>query len=73
MQQNWFKKWGWIYRPTSLAGWFLSLVCFFMIVRLFIFVDGKSHSGSDTLIGVFPWAWIALATLNWIASKTSER
>ncbi len=72
MRQRWFKKWGWIHRPANITGWVLTLVCFWLIAKVFIAVDRNSHSGSDTLIGVFPWAWIFLVTLNWIASKTSE-
>lgn len=72
MKNKWFKKWGWIYKPTSGFGWILSLICLFSIVWIFIIVDKHSHSVSDTLIGVFPWAWIGIATLNWIASKTSK-
>lgn len=72
MKNLWFKKWGWIYRPTNGIGWLLTGICFALIVWVFILVDSGSHSASDTLIGVFPWAWIGLATLGWIASKTSK-
>jgi hypothetical protein len=72
MRQLWFKKWGWIYRPTGLVGWILCALVLAAIVWVFVVVDRNSHSASDTLIGVFPWAWIAIATLGWIASKTRE-
>ncbi len=71
MKYVWFEKWGWIHRPASAVGWLLSSLALASILCLFVVVDSHSHSVSDTLIGVFPWAWIALATLNWIASKTS--
>ena len=73
MKRLWFKKWGWIYRPTNVVGWMLCVIVLAMIVRVFIVVDMHSHSASDTLIGVFPWALIAIATLGWIASKTSKK
>jgi len=71
MSGHWFKKWGWIYRPVNIIGWLLTFFTIFLIAWVFMVVDRNSHSASDTLIGVFPWAWIFLATLNWIASKTS--
>ena len=67
----WFKKWGWIHRPTHIVGWFLTLFVAFLIVWVSVAVDRNSHSASDTLTGVFSWAWIFLATLNWVASKTT--
>jgi len=72
MKFVWFKKWGWAHRPASAVGWLLTFFVAFLIVGVFRAVDRHSHSGSDTLIGVFPWAWIFLATLEWVASKTSE-
>jgi hypothetical protein len=72
MSKKWFKKWGWVHRPSSIIGVVLTLVTFLLIVWVFLAVDRNSHSASDTLIGVFPWPWIFLATLNWVASKTSE-
>ena len=71
MENHWFKKWGWVYRPDTIVGWVLTIVAFAMIAWVFVIVDRHSHSVSDTLIGTFPWVWIILATLNWIASKTS--
>ena len=71
MTRLWFEKWGWIYRPSSLLGWAASLATLGLIARVFVVVDRSSHSASDTLIGVFPWAWVFLATLYWVASKSS--
>ena len=72
MKNAWFKKWGWIHQPTNVIGWILSLLVLVFIIWVFVLVDRDSHSASDTLIGVFPWAWISLVTLNWIASKISN-
>lgn len=70
---RWFKPFGWVYRPASVAGWALALLVVALIIWTFIVVDRHSHSASDTLIGVFPWAWISVATLLWVASKTSQQ
>lgn len=69
----WFKPLGWLYRPVTLTGWILTLITVLLIVRIFLVIDRQSHSVSDTLTGVFPWAWIFLVTLGWVASKTSAR
>ena len=67
----WFKPWGWIYRPVSLAGWLASLFTLVFCVQVFLAVDRHSHSASDTLYGIFPFVVPALMVLNWLASKTA--
>lgn len=67
----WFKKWGWVYLPISAMGWILTALLAFIIGWIFKVADRHSHSGSDTLMNTFPWAWIGIVTLGWIASKTS--
>ncbi len=51
----WFKKklygWGWV--PVKWQGWVAVWIYIFVFVKIFIQIDSKSHSGSDTLIGVF--------------------
>ncbi len=56
MSYKWFKKLGWIYRPVSVMGWLLTLITTAMCVWFFIVIDRHSHSGSDTLINLFPFA-----------------
>jgi hypothetical protein len=72
MQRPWFKPWGWVHRPVGMAGWLLTLLALAVVAHVFRVVDARSHSASDTLIGVFPWAWIVFVTLNWVASRTSR-
>jgi hypothetical protein len=66
-----FKRWGWIYRPVSAVDWALTLAALLPHRVAFVVVDRHSHSASDALIGTFPWAWIFVATLLWVASRTS--
>jgi len=40
--------------------------------QVFVAVDRRSHSASDTLYGVFPFVVPCLMLLNWVASKTSR-
>jgi hypothetical protein len=69
---NWFKAWGWIYRPVSVAGWTACLLTLLFCVQVFIAEDRHSHSASDTLYGIFPFVVPATMLLNWLASKTAR-
>jgi len=71
MKTPWFKPFGWIYRPVSWPGAILLLLTIGFCIQVFLAVDRRSHSASDTLYGVFPYLVCSLALLNWIASKTS--
>ena len=68
---NWFKPLGPLYRPVSIFGWTVTVLASAFCVHIFRFVDGRSHSVSDTLYGIFPY-WIPTFLL-WhsIASRTS--
>jgi hypothetical protein len=73
MQRSWFKEWGWIYRPVAWPGWLAVLLTAAFCVQVFVAVDARSHSVSDTLYGVFPYVVPALGILNWVAGKSSAR
>ena len=72
MAANWFKPWGWIYRPVSWQGVVVFLLTMVFCVQVFVAIDRNSHSVSDTFYGVFPYFICSLGILNWIASKTSR-
>lgn len=68
----WFKPIGFVFRPVSIAGWIVSLAALAFCVHIFLFFDGRSHSVSDTLYGVFPY-WVPTFLLwAWIADRTSS-
>lgn len=69
--QRWFAPWGWVYRPTSWQGVLLVLLAAVFCLQVFIAVDRRSHSVSDTLYGIFPFVAACLMLLSWVASKTS--
>lgn len=70
---NWFRPMGFVFRPASLAGWLISLAALALCVQVFMAVDARSHSISDTLYGIFPfWAPTRLG-LAWIADRTGGR
>ena len=68
----WFKAWGLAYRPVSAAGWILSLGAIAFCAHIFLFVDGRSHSVSDTFYGIFPYWVPTLLVWLWIAGRTSN-
>ncbi|HET9920201.1 MAG TPA: hypothetical protein VFQ30_10205 [Ktedonobacteraceae bacterium] len=73
MKTRWFREWGWVYYPVSWHGVVLVLLVLAFCVQVFLAVDSRSHSVSDTLYGVFPYIVPSILALLWIASKTSER
>ncbi len=68
---SWFKPFGPVFRPVSIAGWIITVLALAFCVHIFRFVDGRSHSVSDTFYGLFPY-WVPTFLLwLWIASRTS--
>jgi len=49
MKLIWFKKKGIFFIPTSLIGWAILLIGIIYAIYLFIDIDSRSHSASDTL------------------------
>jgi hypothetical protein len=68
-----FKPWGWMYRPTSVVGWVVSLLVLAFCVHVFLWVDARSHSVSDTFYGVFPFIVPAVTVWYVVAMRTSCR
>ncbi|MBI1768913.1 MAG: hypothetical protein HYR67_11120 [Bacteroidetes bacterium] len=50
MDFNWFVRKGIIYWPVSLLGWVIFVTALIYAIYLFIDIDSRSHSVSDTLI-----------------------
>lgn len=72
MRLKWFKQWGWFYLPASVPGAFIFLLLAGFCIEVFLAVDRKSHSASDTLYGVFPFFTCAFLLLDWIGVRTSD-
>jgi len=53
MSHGCFRPWGWIYRPASWPGFVLVVLAGVFCAQVFVAVDRRSHSGSDTLHGGF--------------------
>jgi hypothetical protein len=50
MNLPWFKRTGIFFMPVSIIGWILFVVAVAYAVYLFIDIDSRSHSVSDTLM-----------------------
>lgn len=73
-QKYWFKthKKGIVWYPSSWQGWVVVLVYLVTLAYYFIKVDSKSHSVSDTMIGMFVPFFILSAFLIIITYLKSE-
>lgn len=49
------------YSPSSIEGWLATGILFGVGVALFLVIDQRSHSASDTLIAFAPWGIALLA------------
>ena len=50
MNLPWFKRTGIFFQPITLMGWVILIVGLAYAVYVFIDIDNRSHSVSDTLI-----------------------
>jgi hypothetical protein len=69
----WFKPAGWIYLPASVPGAVIWLMALAFCIQMFLAVDRRSHSVSDTLYGVFPFFACAFLLVDWIAGRSSNQ
>jgi hypothetical protein len=72
MNYRWFRPWGWIYLPLSWPGTMVQIAGIAFSAHVFIFVDAKSHSVSDTLYGIIPYLVPCWILVYWVASKTCQ-
>lgn len=69
---RWFRPWGILFLPTTLAGWLITALPLAFCVQVFLAIDRRSHSVSDTLYGIFPF-WVPTFLLwAWLAGRLSE-
>jgi hypothetical protein len=72
MKTVWFKRWGWFYFPVSIPGFLIALAALAFCLQVFLAIDRKSHSASDTLYGIFPYYACAFLLYDWIGARTGE-
>jgi hypothetical protein len=69
---RWFKPFGIVFLPVSPMGWLATLLPAAFCIQVFLAIDRRSHSVSDTLYGIFPF-WVPTFLLwVWIAGRLSE-
>lgn len=76
MNLPWFKRIGIFYIPITIIGWLMFLAGIACSVYVFLQVDSKSHSVSDTLINfVFDLLIIGAfySLLAYMTSRTSKK
>jgi hypothetical protein len=73
MKTQWFKQLGWFYLPVSLPGVVITLAALAFCAQVFLAIDRRSHSVSDTLYGVFPFFAGVFLLVDWIAGRTSNK
>ena len=71
----WFKRklYGWGWTPVRWQGWATIFIYAALVARAFVMVDTRSHSNSDTLIGVALPFLILTAILFFICYKKGEK
>ena len=75
MKLNWFIRKGIFYLPASIVGWIIFVAAGIYAVYLFIDIDSRSHSVSDTLINwVFDLLIIGVfySLIGFLTEKRSE-
>lgn len=72
MKTKWFKRIGWFHVPASLPGVIVTCLAVLFCGQVFVAIDRHSHSASDTLYSVFPFAVCTFLLLDWIAARTSD-
>ena len=71
VQTLWFKRWGWFYRPVHPLGFVVTLAALAFVVQVFLAIDARSHSVTDTLYHFYCYAAPTFLGLMWIGSRTS--
>jgi len=67
----WFRRRGWFHRPVTLAGVIVTLLPLAFCANVFIAIDRRSHSASDTLYGVYPFFVTTFLLWSWVADRTA--
>jgi hypothetical protein len=72
MNLNWFKRVGIIFIPASVMGWILLLGAISYAVYVFIDIDSRSHSTSDTLRN-FLFNLLIIGAVYWLIAYLTSR
>lgn len=70
MQLPWFQKVGWVYRPVSWQGWFVSLVTLLFCIQSLFVIGSLGKTLGQAVFLVAPSVFCGFGAYLWIASKT---
>ncbi|MGD0411990.1 MAG: hypothetical protein ABSC18_09815 [Verrucomicrobiota bacterium] len=70
MKTQWFKPFGMLYLPVSVPGAIVTGLAALFCAQVFLAVDHRSHSVSDTLYGIYPFFVCTFLIWDWVARKT---
>lgn len=73
MEKQHFKKRGWFYLPTSIIGGLIFAVLFLHTLWVAKVIDHNSHSVSDTLYSLFPFAVCTFFVYEWLAKNSINK
>ena len=73
MNKNWFVRKGIFFFPASVTGWLIAAAALVYCVYIFIDIDSRSHSASDTLRNFFFMALIVGSVYSIIVFFTTKR
>jgi hypothetical protein len=71
MTSAWFIRFGWLYRPTHLGGWLVTLAALAYMIQVFIAIDLRAHSVTDLLYATYPHWGVTFLGWEWIARRTA--
>lgn len=72
MKLQWFKRKGIFFIPKSLIGWAIMLIGIIYAIYIFIDIDSRSHSASDTLRPFFVYLLLIGLAYTLIAFLTNS-
>jgi hypothetical protein len=72
MKPLWFRRKGIFFIPKSLIGWAIMLISIIYAIYVFIDIDSRSHSASDTLRPFFIYLLLIGLAYTLIAFLTSS-
>lgn len=72
MRKQWFRQMGWFFLPVSIPGAIIVVIALVFCAQVFLAIDHRSHSATDTLYGVFPFFACTFLLLDWIARRASH-
>jgi len=61
-----------LYYPASKEGWIVTLILLLLAVKIFLFIDARSHSVLDTLTGFAPWVITLMAVFDLLCFRRGE-